>query len=377
MRYMKPALLFVIVLLMAQAAASQRAYFGKIVEVIDGKTFVIDLPTGRVTGVLPYIEVPEPDQALHQTVREHIGQLVTGKYAELRVVAMGADRLSGKLFINGIDISQQMLRDGAAWLMPMEMSGQPSAEYASYKSIESQAKAERRGVWGMVGLKPAWEWRAEKLERETREKQKLQAKMQATAAPSAAKPQYVTNSNDPAPGRPGRSPLPQSAAADMDAWADVYAGVGRESAGLLTHFDKQRNISVIATSNSFVNLASGNERHRLECRAFFGTRDLGGGSTDSIFLIGFRSISPDFQFSKMKSRLTVVADKQAIALGEPRGFLGQDFVGAHEIFYYKVSRQSMIKIANAKTLELKIDRFAGSLTSDSQALIKQLIDAAK
>ena len=29
-------------------------------------------------------------------------------------------------------------------------------------SNEAQAKAEKRGVWGIEGLKPAWEFRAEK-----------------------------------------------------------------------------------------------------------------------------------------------------------------------------------------------------------------------
>ena len=367
MQSLKLALFCVIILVMTQPATSQSRFYGRVVQVIDGRTLVLELPTGKITAVLQYIEIPEAEQALHQTVRDHIDKMITGKNAEFLVVGIAQDKMSGQLFVDGVDIGQQMLRDGAAWLVPIDKSGQLAAEYTNYKSNESQAKAERRGVWGIDRLKPAWEFRAEKQEMQHREEDSRRL---------AAARRYSA-SGDPAPGRPGRNSVPQTGGSNLEAWADVYAGVGKEGAGLVTGYDSNQKIGWIATSGAFVYLKEGSERQKLECRTIYAYKDFGSGYRETIYMIGFQSISADFKFSKLKSRLTVTADKQAISLGWPRGFRGQTYFGAREIFYYKVSRQSLIKIANAKTLGIKIDRFAGNVSAESQALIKQLADSTK
>ena len=62
------------------------------------------------------------------------------------------------------DVALQMLRDGAAWHVSPEQSGQKASESDAYEYHQPQAKLENRGVWGVKGLKPAWQFRAEKLE---------------------------------------------------------------------------------------------------------------------------------------------------------------------------------------------------------------------
>src|SRR4051794_13535028 len=99
--------------LSAQLCPAQNRFFGKVVEIVDGRSFVLEAPTGRVHCTLQYVEVPEPEQALHQTVIDHLGALTLGKNAEFQIVAMTSSKLTGRMTVDGIDISLQLLRDGA------------------------------------------------------------------------------------------------------------------------------------------------------------------------------------------------------------------------------------------------------------------------
>src|SRR5690606_17613651 len=110
------AIFIVIVLILtAISAYPQRKFGGRVVEVIDGKTCVIELAAGRVTAVLQYIEVPEQEQPLYQEVKDHLQKLVLEKQVEFLPRIVMKDRTVGQLLVKGVDISQQMLRDGAAW----------------------------------------------------------------------------------------------------------------------------------------------------------------------------------------------------------------------------------------------------------------------
>ena len=175
---LKPTVFIVIVLLLlAVSAFPQRKFGGKVVEIVDGKTAVIQVPTGgRVTVVLQFIEIPEPEQPLYQTVKEHLEKLVLGKTVEFlprRILTQGS---VGQVFLEGVDVSRQMLRDGAAWYALPEKNGQEPLERESYQTIEAQAKTEKRGVWGLENIKPAWEFRAEKI---ARAKELEQARLEA------------------------------------------------------------------------------------------------------------------------------------------------------------------------------------------------------
>jgi hypothetical protein len=69
----------------------------------------------------------------------------------------------GRLFIGDVEINKQMLRDGAAWFNDPESDGWGR----EYQEIETLAKNEKRGVWGVEGLKPAWEFRAQEYAKKT------------------------------------------------------------------------------------------------------------------------------------------------------------------------------------------------------------------
>ena len=152
----------ILVLISAISAAAQMTVAGEVIDVIDGKTVVISIPTGKVKAELQYIEVPEPGQQYHDIVTEHLRSMVLGKIVEYRARTIFKDRAVGRMLLNGVDVSQQLLRDGAAWHIPANVSGQEKSEFDIYASTEHDAQGEKRGVWSIAGSKPAWEIRAEK-----------------------------------------------------------------------------------------------------------------------------------------------------------------------------------------------------------------------
>ena len=227
---------FFVFLFTAHLCSAQNRFFGTVIEAPDGHSFVLESSVGKVNGVLQYVEVPEPDQALRQIVIDHFRSLTIGKRAEFQVLSMNQSSLAGRLIVNGVDIGNQLLRDGAAWLLPAEQTGQSQGEYISYKESEDQARSERRGVWSIPNLKPAWLVRAENEERlrlELASKPKPKAKLDIVS-------QFQTIS------LPGRAaPLnTQFLAFDKNLWLDVFAGTGIETPGLKTYSDPDRRTTL-------------------------------------------------------------------------------------------------------------------------------------
>ena len=164
MKNLRTILVLLFVLLLADSSFSQRKFSGRVIEVIDGKTVVIEMESGKLTAVLQYIEIPEPEQPLYATVRDHLGKLVLGKYVDFQPQGFSPAKTFGQFYVGGVDIAQQMVRDGAAWHIPADQSGQDTQGSAIYQNNQAQAKSEKRGIWSIENLKPSWQFRADKKE---------------------------------------------------------------------------------------------------------------------------------------------------------------------------------------------------------------------
>jgi len=154
---MGKALLIAIALLylIPGTAIAQRATAGEVVAVIDGKTLALATDSGRSIVELQYIEVPQQG-SLAETVKSHLKLLAMGKKAVYTPHVILDDRSAGVLEIGGVDMAGQMLRDGAAWHVPSQLSGQSVGEADAYASLEGSAKNEKRGVWSDASLLPPW-----------------------------------------------------------------------------------------------------------------------------------------------------------------------------------------------------------------------------
>jgi endonuclease YncB( thermonuclease family) len=153
-------LLFLIIfafLASANIASAQRTFPGEVIGVVDGRTVTIKISSGQINVQLQYIDVPDNVPQMQTMVKEHLRDLAVGKMIEYRPRNIMSDRTIGQLWSNGVDLSQQMLRDGAAWHVPSQLSGQERTEFDMYAATEAAAKNEKLGIWSAVDLKPSWE----------------------------------------------------------------------------------------------------------------------------------------------------------------------------------------------------------------------------
>ncbi len=180
-------------LFLTSASFAQTTLTGRVAEVIDGKTVVIKTANfTKVTVKLQFINVPEePKNDFTGIVKGHLLQLLEGKTLQFQTRRMADfSMLIGVLTADGVDVSQQMLRDGAAWYAIPEMDNQESAERETYLKVEAAAKAEKRGIWGIKDLKPVWENTAAKAERpeSADKKQPVKSILSSAQAINAASP---------------------------------------------------------------------------------------------------------------------------------------------------------------------------------------------
>jgi endonuclease YncB( thermonuclease family) len=360
MKYSKLLLFIIFTLVFSVSGLAQRKFGGTVVDVVDGKTVVVELQAGsRITFELQYIEVPEPEQQLHQTVRQHLQQMVGGKAVECVARGVAENRTLGQLFVGGVDVSQQLLRDGAAWHVAPEKSGQAAAESEVYQNNEAQAKTEKRGVWSIENLLPAWEFRARKDEIKFRqEKAELEKTGSQTQTVSTSKSRRWTVDEQ------------LKANANQELWANVYRSSSVSANGLATTYDKEKRIGATIVPFALA-LAAGGSRQTIGCGLMYAYR--GEPTNIEYSRYGVYCISaPQIKFlSKFKS-VTVVVDKQRFTFNNP--FRPEmTTVSGEEMIVFKTDKIFLTKVANAKKAEFKLGQYTGVIGEDVQALLKKLL----
>lgn len=369
MKRLKIFLLILLALTLTQNVFSQRKLGGKAVEVIDGKTFVIETPDrGRITIVLQFIEIPDPEQPLYQTVKEHLEKLVLDKTIEFLPKGLTRQTTIAQAFLNNTDISLQMLRDGAAWYSLPEMKSQDAQEREIYLLTEGQAKIEKRGVWSIENLKPAWEFRAEK---EEIKKQQERAKIDEVKPQTEQVAQTNQITRRPTQTRQGGYGL------GLDMWSNVNNSASSKQSpingGLLTGTSPNYGISYVMTSGNFVNLTSGTTRQKMESRSIYLYKTT---ETNSVYIIGFLSQSEKYSFADSNS-LTITADGKKFSLGKAYRFYREIPSAVQELLLYQIDAAALSKIAQAKNLQMTLGKFSGSIGNDYQELIKNLLTVTK
>lgn len=364
---LKPLIFIAIVLVLtAISAYPQRKFAGKVVEVVDGRTCVIQLTSGRVTAVLQYIEIPEPEQPLYQTVRDHLQGLVLGKTVEFLPRIVMKDRTVGQLLVKGVDVSQQMLRDGAAWYSIPEKSGQDEAQSLVYIDNETQAKAERRGVWSLADLKPSWEFRAEQ--------EAVQRRKDAEAARQAAFVREMESRR--VKGKPQRR---QTVAVQTELWADVGGANEFDQplgfGGLRAGYDPTDRIGHISTPSIYLDFPNSGFLQRVDSRLFYLYRGDKTNIEESIYVIGFIITSKNYQFVKSNT-LTMTADAEKFTLAKPKRFTRENMNSVSELLLYQIKRAQIMKLVKAEKIWIQIGSHKGVISTDSLMMINNLLNAS-
>ena len=135
--------------------------------VIDGDTFEGRLDNGGNPGVNPWmvqltkivvringINAPERGQWYGDVATLHLQWLIGGKAAGLKLKQKDTyGRWIATVYLNGADISEEMLKEGLAWHYK-EHDSNPR-----YAQLEAEAKLAGLGLWCDDRAVPPWEWR--------------------------------------------------------------------------------------------------------------------------------------------------------------------------------------------------------------------------
>jgi len=125
--------------------------------VSDGDTLtLLTAEKQQVKVRLGEIDTPESRQPYGQRAKQALSDLAFGKQA--RVVVQDTDkygRTVGRVYVGGVDVNAEMIRQGAAWVYRQYLKDQ------SLLALEQQAKSAKRGLWGLPEAErcPPWDWR--------------------------------------------------------------------------------------------------------------------------------------------------------------------------------------------------------------------------
>lgn len=372
MNNLKSFFLIAFTLISANAAFAQSRVNGKVVEIVDGKTVIIQMQNrSRIVAELQYIEVPETGQPLNQVAVEHLRGLVLDKVIEFRARGLRQTTTIGQLFLKDVDISQQMIRDGAAWYAVLEKSGQDAAESEIYESNEMQAKSEKRGIWAIDNLKPSWEIRAEAEENRRRAEKAAQETVARMTSEVAAKPVKTVKPK----ARPQMSSESQMWAATPDTNGKMPENITNVG-GLMVGYNAQTKIGIVASPLLKLEIPAGNVFDSFGIGIAYLYHDDEQKGRENIYLVGVESDSKEFRFLKFND-LTIMADNQKIVVGKAKRGSRQNGLLVKETLIYQVKRSVLTKIANAKSVTVKVGTYSTVVNSDVQMMLINFLKVAE
>lgn len=140
------------------AGRSANSHLWRVVGVHDGDTITcLDENNQQQKIRMAEIDAPEIGQDFGKVSRDAMAGMVFGKTVE--VVDEGKDRYGrwiGHVYVNGMDVNRQMVATGNAWHYAAYSKDQSLAD------LQSQAQAQKLGLWAQPNPTPPWEFRKTK-----------------------------------------------------------------------------------------------------------------------------------------------------------------------------------------------------------------------
>jgi endonuclease YncB( thermonuclease family) len=137
------------------ASRSAGPHLWRVVGVHDGDTVTcLDESNQQQKVRLAEIDSPEIGQDYGKVSREALAEMVFGKTVE--VTEDGKDRYGrwiGHISANGVDVNRQMIATGNAWHY------EDYSRDASLAALQSQAQAQRLGLWAQPAPVAPWDYR--------------------------------------------------------------------------------------------------------------------------------------------------------------------------------------------------------------------------
>jgi endonuclease YncB( thermonuclease family) len=143
----------------SQLPAKAATLQAKVTQVDSGNSLVVSNINRPLRIKLKAIEPPESGQPFSDAARDHLKALVFDKAVAVEYTHLASGYLEAKVFLNGIDIGSQMLRDGVAWYNRSADYTLSQADRDLYAQCEQAARNEKRGLWQDSSAVAPWQFR--------------------------------------------------------------------------------------------------------------------------------------------------------------------------------------------------------------------------
>ncbi len=136
--------------------AEPRALSGRVVGIADGDTLTLLVDREPIRVRLAQIDAPERDQPYGNAAKAALSELAFRKLARVEVVDIDRfGRTVGEVFVDGVNINREMVREGHAWAYTRYSQTPEIIE------LEDSARAASKGLWALPQEQrdPPWIWR--------------------------------------------------------------------------------------------------------------------------------------------------------------------------------------------------------------------------
>jgi hypothetical protein len=227
-----------------------------------------------------------------------------------------------------------------------------------YSYNQEQAKLEKRGVWGVKGMKPAWEFRAEKIERESQERAAIEQAAAMRVGDKTTPP--------PAAKRPVRRNGP---------WSDVNPYL--KNPGPLVHgYNAASRTGYVATSLMGVKELENqpaDQKTAVNITYVYKQEDK---SRKGNFILSVVSAANDWRFIKANG-LTVLVDEKTVWSGKPQRTFAREDGKAVEKLTFEVSKTAIEKIAFGGEVFVKIGDYVIYPSQGLQLLLYNMLQVSE
>jgi uncharacterized repeat protein (TIGR01451 family) len=142
------------------SASKAASMYGKVIEIVDGDSIVIESLNRPVKIELIGIDAPELKQNYGDVASQHLLDLVFNKTVAVEYFGLGENgSIPGKVFLDKMDVAAQMVRDGVAWYDKSNANRLSEIERQVYADSEKAARNERRGIWQESKPLAPWDFR--------------------------------------------------------------------------------------------------------------------------------------------------------------------------------------------------------------------------
>ena len=131
----------------------------KVIEIQSGNALIVSNTNRPIRIRLKAVAPPETGQPFSDVAREHLYALIFEKAVTVEYTHLAEGYLEAKVFLNGIDIGSQLLRDGVAWYDHASDYELTDHDRELYERCEQAARNEKRGLWGDPSPVAPWEFR--------------------------------------------------------------------------------------------------------------------------------------------------------------------------------------------------------------------------